>query len=102
MNPRYLAYVRSHGRTVDEMSAADEEDWPGGRACGFILWMSQRWQQWAKLRGYKRTASGSDDTYIDDAKMADFDAWLLTFADTEAEAHPEPRSSKITTAPAIA
>ncbi len=53
-NPRYVAYAKAHGRTPEEMSAHDEEAWPGGRACGFILWMSAQWSRWHAERGLKR------------------------------------------------
>jgi hypothetical protein len=51
-NPRYLAYCRAHGENdPDAMRAADDERWPGGRACGFILWMSAQWAAWRKANG---------------------------------------------------
>ena len=49
MNPRYLAYCRAHGRTPDDMLAFDEQAWPGGKMCGFILWMSEQWAAFTKL-----------------------------------------------------
>lgn len=73
INPRYLAYCTAHGRTVDEMRAHDEERWPGGRACGFILWMSATWQAWDKLHGYKWSEHVRSSEEYDR-----FDAWLPT------------------------
>jgi hypothetical protein len=39
LNPRYLAYCHANGKTVEEMKAFDEKKYPGGRMCGFIIWM---------------------------------------------------------------
>ena len=41
-NPRYLAYCKAHGRTPEAMMAHDDEQWKGGRMCGFLLWHSER------------------------------------------------------------
>lgn len=79
MNPRYVAYATAHGCTPEEMRAVDEERFPGGRTAGFLIWMSQRWQEWAKLRGYRLPASGQR-TVLSDADYADFDAWLAGIA----------------------
>lgn len=38
----YLAYARAHGREPDEQAEHDDAAWPGGRACGFMLWVSAR------------------------------------------------------------
>ena len=70
--PRYLAYCRAHGRTPEAMLAHDSDAWPGGRLCGFILWISDRWHEW-------RVATGSRAHALDrktDAEHAAFDAWL--------------------------
>jgi hypothetical protein len=102
VNPYFAAYASAHGRTPDGMRAADEEDWPGGRACGFMLWMSQRWSEWARLRGYRRTASGSNDTYIGPLEEADFAGWLRGTAFAIAETLTSTRSSRDTTNPGAA
>jgi hypothetical protein len=39
-NPRYLAYCRAQGLTPAETMTRDEQVWPGGKMCGFILWSS--------------------------------------------------------------
>lgn len=48
-NPRYLAYCRAHGKTPEAMLLHDQEQFPGGCMCGFILWHS------AKLNEARRT-----------------------------------------------
>lgn len=48
MNPRYLRYCEVHGKTPEEMSAHDDEAWPGGKMCGFMLWISAAWQAFDK------------------------------------------------------
>lgn len=42
MNPRYRAYCRFHGLSPEKMAEVDEKRWPGGRMCGFILWIGER------------------------------------------------------------
>lgn len=67
--PRYLAYCQAHGMTPEAMDAHDEERFPGGCMTGYILWIGDRWAEWAKVNGRKdqqRTA----------ADHASFDAWL--------------------------
>lgn len=75
-NPRYRVYARRHGKTPEEMLAHDEHAWPGGRMAGFMLWISQQWTAWAKLKGMTRTASGSNDTPISEAMHEEFTGWL--------------------------
>lgn len=70
-NPRYMAYCHAHGETdADKMLARDDERWPGGRMCGFILWTQARWSEWRRLMGY-----GPHDP-IDDYDHRTFDLWL--------------------------
>lgn len=42
INPNYLAYCKAHGKTPEEMIASDEKEYPGGKMCGFIIWISQQ------------------------------------------------------------
>ncbi len=69
-NPRYVAYAEAHGFDPDTMLAADEVLWPGGKMCGFMVWIGERWREWRESRGVGRNAVlGSDD-------HADFDAMI--------------------------
>jgi hypothetical protein len=74
-NPRYVAYAKAHGRTPEEMRAHDENAWPGGRMCGFMLWNSARWREWKKANGVP--ASADAHLYVRDAH-AKYDAWLTS------------------------
>ena len=47
MNSLYLAYCRAHGKTPEEMAEHDAAEWPGGRMCGYILWMGERKKEFA-------------------------------------------------------
>jgi hypothetical protein len=53
-NPRYLRYAANHGRGPIEMSAHDDEAWPGGRMVGFMLWISAAWQAFDAANGIRR------------------------------------------------
>jgi hypothetical protein len=87
-NPRYLAYCRAHGHTWQEQQVLDEENWPGGRAVGFILWISAAWQAFDQAHGI--SIKQSLDTrrlrrwdvfrpHKIDPQVA-FDMWLATYA----------------------
>lgn len=41
-NPRYVLYAEAHGEQPEEMLLRDEDAYPGGRMCGFVLWMNRR------------------------------------------------------------
>lgn len=66
VNPRYVAYAKAHGRTLDEMMDNDRRAYPGGCMCGFILWISQMKQKFWK------TSPGS---FLDRYTIHDQDAW---------------------------
>jgi len=51
INPRYILYSESQGRTPNEQLAYDEEVWPGGKMCGFILWIQKHLQAYEKEHG---------------------------------------------------
>lgn len=61
-NPYWLAFSRAHGRHPAERRR--------GLACDFILWMSQRWQEWRAEHGRTRYQA----LYPDD--HAAFATWL--------------------------
>jgi hypothetical protein len=41
LNPRYLAYCKYHGRSVEQQRSHDANEYPGGKMCGFILWVDE-------------------------------------------------------------
>lgn len=47
-NPRYVAFAATHGRTPEAQLDADRVEWPGGVMAGFIIWISQRKEAFAK------------------------------------------------------
>ena len=65
-NPRWEAYARAHGNSVDEQKADDAKNWPGGVACGFILWMSEQKQAFFKAH---------PEAFIDRHSICDFEKW---------------------------
>lgn len=68
-NSRFLAYSRAHGRLPEAMLEHDDVAWPGGRMCGFMLWLRSQWRGWATERG------GMPDILTPE-HHADFDSWL--------------------------
>lgn len=68
--PRYLAYCTSHGKTPEAMLAHDYQAWPGGVMCGFILWISEKWQEFFKLHPACRR------NFLSSADHDNFDSWL--------------------------
>lgn len=74
MNPRYIEYARAHGLSPFRMMLLDRRRFPGGRMVGFMLWMSARWEEWFKAKGYKR--SGPTEHLLSDEDYKDFDAGL--------------------------
>ncbi len=53
-NPYYLTYAAASGLSPEAMLHYDSERFPGGKMCGFIIWMSQRWQEWDALNKHRR------------------------------------------------
>lgn len=74
-NPRYEAYARAHGRAPEAMLEHDDERWPGGKMCGFMVWVSQRKQEWMKLHGRK-----GDLGLVSDEDQASFTAHCASAA----------------------
>jgi hypothetical protein len=78
-NPRYVAYAASHNKTPEAMGKHDEEAWPGGKAAGFILWISAHWSRWfLEVKKIKRPepASSRYPYYLSDEDHDNFTAWL--------------------------
>ena len=68
-NPRFVAYSRAHGLSPEGMLARDDEQWPGGRMAGFMLWLRTQWRDWADTQG-------GMPAVLYPAHHAAFDAWL--------------------------
>jgi len=66
INPRYVSYAKAHGKTPEDMKEHDVTAWPGGSACGFILWMSKQKQEFFKV---------SPSSFIGSHVIHDQDAW---------------------------
>ena len=65
-NPRYVAYAGYFGRTPEAQQKFDREvNWPASPATGFILWISERKQEFKKQN--PKAFLGDD--------ISDFDAW---------------------------
>lgn len=47
-NPRYVYFAECHKHSPEEQLEHDKEAWPGGRMCGFILFMSKMNQKFYK------------------------------------------------------
>ena len=74
-NPRYLVYAKCQGvPDPDAMLAKDEERYPGGKMCGFILWIDAKWSEWATVTGHPRSKDRNAPIWPDDHVV--FDAWL--------------------------
>jgi len=50
----YVAYSISNGKSPDAMLAEDLEKYPGGKMCGFMEWIRDRWNAWHSDRGLVR------------------------------------------------
>lgn len=75
--PRYLAYCRAHGRDPEAQISHDRERWPGGAMTGFILWIRERWQAWAKETKHPMHRQGWN-AFRGPEDHANFDAWLAS------------------------
>jgi hypothetical protein len=81
-NPRFVAYAKAHeNRTPEAMLELDSERYPGGKMCGFTLWIRDKWRQWRKLFGPPPVKVSKLQGYWDWYPTGDdhkhFDEWLL-------------------------
>lgn len=63
-NSRYLLYCKAHGNDWDPSRQLEEDSmkWPGGKMCGFMLWIQEKW----RVFGAKNNVP------------IDFDTWLMS------------------------
>lgn len=78
-NPRYEIYARAHGESSTSMLVLDRERWPGGCMAGFQIWISEHWERFCVLRGFKDARAAELALGVDAAQEA-FSAWLETQA----------------------
>lgn len=67
MQPYFAAYVRATTGWRAELESS-------GNA-SYVVWIGDRWNEWAALRGRKRTGAGFVPSLTDDER-ADFGTWL--------------------------
>jgi hypothetical protein len=79
-NTRYVQWARAHGNTAEKQLVADEEAWPGGKMTGFVLWMSNRWEEWRFVNNRKH------DTILSAEDHRAFDTWLTKWSSEHMEA----------------
>ena len=72
MNPYYLAYCKAQGREPEAQKAHDTIEWPGGKMCGFMLWIQRAWREWSAETGEKRFWDGA----WSESQRAMFSTWL--------------------------
>ena len=68
MNWLYLAYCKEHGNTPEQQLEKDTEDWPGGKMCGYMLWVQG-----------KRTeffGQGRHNRVINEEQETNFKNWI--------------------------
>lgn len=61
MNPFFVAYAKTHGRTAEQQLEHDAEQYPGGRMAGFICWISDQKAQFRKAHPEAFIGSGIHD-----------------------------------------
>lgn len=67
---RYAAYCRAHGYpSPGKMLERDAEEYPGGKMCGYILWISERRRAWRGETGYSGEC-------LTQEHQDSFDTWL--------------------------
>ena len=67
LNPNFLAYAASRGMTADEVMEADEQEYPGGKMIGFILWIAEMQRQFYEV---------SPQSFFSNCdRITDFPAW---------------------------
>ena len=73
--PFYVVYAKSHGREPDDMWDHDKERWPGGKMCGYILWMGERMRAWYNLTHHPRVKDSNATLWPEERTQ--FHEWLM-------------------------
>lgn len=55
INPNYLAYANSRGLSVEDCKKSDEQEYPGGKMTGFILFISEQKAEFDKIHRPENT-----------------------------------------------
>jgi hypothetical protein len=72
--PRFVAYAKAHGRTPNAQIKHDTGKYPGGKMCGFILWISEQRQKFKRQH---------PDCFLSDV-ICDQDRWTRFLIDAAA------------------
>jgi hypothetical protein len=66
INPNYLAYCKSNGKTLEEQKESDDKEFPGGCMIGFTLWISKKKREFYTL---------NSNAFYDEHTIGDIGAW---------------------------
>jgi hypothetical protein len=66
-NLLYLAYCKYHKNGPVEQLQKDTIKWPGGKMCGYILWISKMKRKFWKVR---------PEAFYDQSTIYDLKAWV--------------------------
>lgn len=70
MNALYQVYCRENGNDEAAQLAIDEERWPGGKMCGYMLWCGEKWREWRTLKGF------AQDRPLSETERNEFMKWV--------------------------
>lgn len=70
MNSLYQVYCRENGNDETRQLELDEQRWPGGKMCGYMMWCGEKWSQWRTLKGFSR------DRVLSEAERDEFFGWV--------------------------
>jgi len=82
--PHFIAYASSNGNTPEKQLEVDDKKFPGGKMCGFILWISANKQAFRKKH---------PEALCGDA-ICDHDAWVRFLGGKSLVNHGKPNLSQ--------